>query len=87
LFVDKTHTNTKGNLTIEPVCITLGIFNQNPRNKEGAWRIIGFIPNLDDVSKKKSTSDEKHSDYHALLNVVLAPLATNICSIDTIFEI
>jgi hypothetical protein len=27
------------------------------------------------VSKKKLTSDEKHSDYHALLNVVLAPLA------------
>jgi hypothetical protein len=27
------------------------------------------------VSKKKLTSDEKHSDYHALLNVVLSPLA------------
>jgi hypothetical protein len=39
------------------------------------WRIIGFIPNLDGVSKKKLTYDEKHSDYHALLNVVLAPLA------------
>jgi Plavaka transposase len=75
LFVDKTQTDAKGDLTLEPVCITLGIFNQNTRNKEEAWRIIGFIPNLDGVSKKKLTSDEKHSDYHALLNVVLAPLA------------
>jgi hypothetical protein len=37
------------------------------------WRIIGFIPNLDGVSKKKLM--KKHSDYHALLNVVLAPMA------------
>jgi Plavaka transposase len=75
LFIDKTHTDAKGNLTLEPVCITLGIFNQKTRNKEEAWRIIGFIPNLDGVSKKILNSDEKHSDYHSLLNVVLAPLA------------
>jgi hypothetical protein len=75
LFIDKTQTDAKGNLILEPVCNTLGIFNQKTRNKEEAWRIIGFIPNLDGVSKKILTSDEKHSDYHSLLNVVLAPLA------------
>jgi Plavaka transposase len=53
LFIDKTHTDTKGSLTLEPVCLTLGIFNKTTRNKEEAWRIIGFIPNLDGVSKKK----------------------------------
>jgi hypothetical protein len=58
LFVDKTHTDAKGNLTIEPVCTTLGIFNQKTCKKEEAWRIIGFIPNLDGVSKKKLTYDE-----------------------------
>jgi hypothetical protein len=46
------HTDVKGNRTLEPVCITLGIFSQKTRNKE-VWRIIGFIPNLDGVSKKK----------------------------------
>jgi Plavaka transposase len=50
LFIDKTHTDSKGSLTLEPVCLTLGIFNQKTRNKEEAWRIIGFIPNLDGVS-------------------------------------
>jgi hypothetical protein len=54
--------------------LTLGIFNQKTRNKKEAWRIIGFIPNLDGVSKKKLTLTEKHSDYHSLLNVVFAPL-------------
>jgi hypothetical protein len=56
------HTDAKGYLTLEPVCITQGIFNQKTRNKEEVWRIIGFIPNLDGVSRKKLTSDEKHSD-------------------------
>jgi Plavaka transposase len=79
LFIDKTHTDAKGSLTLEPVtlepvCLTLGIFNQKTRNKEEAWRIIGFIPNLDGVSKNKLTSNEKHSDYHSLLNVLCAPL-------------
>jgi hypothetical protein len=68
LFIDKTPTDAKG------VCLTLGIFNQKTRNKEEGWRIIGFIPNLDGVSKKKLTSTEKYSDYHSLLNVVFAPL-------------
>jgi Plavaka transposase len=74
LFIDKTHTEAKGSLTLEPVCLTLGIFNQKTRNKEEAWRIIGFICNLDGVSKKKLTTTEKYSDYHSLLNVVFAPL-------------
>jgi hypothetical protein len=75
LLIDKTRTDAKGNLTLEPVCITLGIFNQKNRNKEEALSIFGFILNLDGVSKKILTSDEKNSDYNSLLNVALAPLA------------
>ena len=74
LFIDKTLTDAKGSLTLEPLCLTLGIFNKKTRNKEEAWRISGLIPNLDGVSKKKLTSTEKYSDYHSLLNVVFAPL-------------
>jgi hypothetical protein len=67
-IIDKTHTDAKESLTLEPVCLTLGIFNQKTRNKEEAWRIIGFVPN------KKLTSTEKYSDYHSMLNAVFAPL-------------
>ena len=28
LFIDKTHTKSKSNKTLEPVCMTLGIFNR-----------------------------------------------------------
>jgi hypothetical protein len=34
LFIDKTHPVTKGSLTLEPVCLTLGIFNKRPETKK-----------------------------------------------------
>ncbi len=74
LFIDKTHTDAKGNQTLEPVCMTLGIFNATTRNKESAWRIIGFIPSSSTITGRKLTSSQKRSDYHAMLQVVLAPL-------------
>jgi hypothetical protein len=55
LFIDKTHTDVKGNLTLEPVCMTLGIFNHMTRSKEFAWRTIGFVPSLDKVSNRSLT--------------------------------
>ncbi|MGL4757811.1 MAG: hypothetical protein ACRCXZ_00605, partial [Patescibacteria group bacterium] len=74
LFIDKTHIDIKGNLTLEPVCLTLGIFNQNTRNKEEAWRIIGYIPSTISISTQKLESYEKQSDYHSMMEVVLAPV-------------
>ena len=74
-FIDKTHTDAKGNQTLEPVCITLGIFNLACRNREDAWRIIGYIPNQSTIRNKRLSSDEKNADYHAMLNVVIAPVA------------
>ena len=74
LFIDKTHIDVKGNLTLEPVCLTLGIFNQDTRNKEDSWRIVGFIPSTNQISNQKLQSYEKQIDYHAMLEVILAPL-------------
>ena len=73
-FVDKTHADFRGNIKLEPVMMTLGIFNKYTRNRENAWRTIGFIPNLDNVSNENLTADDKADDYHALLKVILAPL-------------
>jgi Plavaka transposase len=74
LFIDKTHTDAKGNQTLEPVCMTLGIFNATTRNKENAWRIIGFIPSSSTITGRKLTPEQKRSDYHTMLSVVMAPL-------------
>jgi hypothetical protein len=96
LFIDKTHTDAKGNQTLEPVCFTLGIFNQKTRNQESAWRTIGFIPSMDVVSNRKLNSEEKQQDYHALLNVILSPLVElqqfkglewDLCFKETVYKV
>ena len=75
LFIDKTHTDAKGNQKIEPIIFTLGIFNKATRNKENAWRTIGFIPSMEKFSSKNVSTDQRNADYHFLLKVVLSPLA------------
>jgi hypothetical protein len=68
--VDKTHTDVKGNLCLEPVIFTLGIFNRATRNRASAWRPLGFIPNLSVVCSKLEPED-KVDNYHRCLDVIL----------------
>ena len=73
-FIDKTHTVEKGKYTMEPVLMSLGIFTTNVRNKVNAWRPIGLIPKLTSSSLSEIqslTPDQKESDYHAVLGVIL----------------
>jgi hypothetical protein len=75
LFIDKTHTDQHGKLTLEPVTMTLGIFNLNMRRRPQAWRTIGYIPNMAKIEMVNMTSTQKQEDYHAMLNVIVTPLA------------
>lgn len=72
-FIDKTHTDTNGNLCLEPVTFTLGIFKRSLRNNPKAWRTLGFIPNQD-MNKKttgaSTSSSVRACDYHAALHVI-----------------
>jgi hypothetical protein len=43
LFVDKTHTDAKGNLTLELVCITLGILTKTPETKKKCGELLGLF--------------------------------------------
>ena len=76
LFMDKTHIDTKGKNTMEPVMMTLGIFNRSFRNRPEAWRPIGYMPNLMNVAKRKSV-DDRHRDFHHLLRILLSELAAH----------
>ena len=69
-FIDKTHTDVQGKLSLEPVCFTLGIFNRKTRNKSHAWRTIGYVPNFDLLSKYKGKAEEKIRDYHFVLSTI-----------------
>ena len=72
LFIDKTHTDTHGRLLLEPILMTLGIFNQETRNRPEAWRVLGFI--TDYLPEKKTKTETKLQDYHNIIKIILDPL-------------
>ena len=50
LAIDKTHTDAKGNLSLEGINFALSIFNKaTRRNNYGAWRSLGFINDLNTI--------------------------------------
>jgi hypothetical protein len=73
LFIDKTHLDSKGKHTLEPVLFTIGLFNRQFRNKPEAWRPIGYLPNLDHIAPH-CNAEQKQRDYHFLLRILLSEL-------------
>jgi hypothetical protein len=71
-FIDKTHTDLHGNLCLEPVAMTLAIFNRATRNKASAWRTIGYCVNHSNCSTTSPL--QKAQDFHSVLTVLLQPL-------------
>lgn len=86
LFIDGTPIDTYGNLKLESVMFTLGIFNRETRNKSGCWRLLGYIPDAtqDNVGDQaihvadEGDNDEivseqvqKRHDYHYTLKHIL----------------
>ena len=58
LTVDKTHTDWKGKLCLEPVHFTLSIFNTDTRKRKySAWRCLGFVNDLDTYTGSKIFED------------------------------
>jgi hypothetical protein len=72
-FIDKTHLDKKGNVCLEPLMVTLGIYKQSVRNQPHSWRCIGYVPNQDALPNM-ATPEGKAADYHAILNVILDEL-------------
>ena len=64
ITIDKTHTDWKGKLCLEPVQFTLSIFNTKTRKtKASAWKCLGFINDLDTYKNSKVfTEKEKRSE-------------------------
>jgi hypothetical protein len=69
-FIDKTHTDLKGNLCQEAVWYTLGIFDYITRRNPRAWRPMGYIPNQSTHRTSKNGTG-KLSDYHVVLKHIL----------------
>ena len=80
LFIDGSNIDNNGRLSVEPVTITLGIFNRQMRNRSEAWRTIGFIEDMSNkLSRDKQPSKQssaKLQDYHAVLDHIFSDLKT-----------
>ena len=72
LFIDKTHTDLHGNLCLEPISFTLGIFKRMIRNQPWAWRNMGYV--INQALKKYKNALDRASDYHAVLDIIFEPL-------------
>jgi hypothetical protein len=71
-FIDGTKISEYGTLSMEPVSMIPMIFNLETRNKAEAARVIGYIPNFDNMPGSKLFSpDEKAKDYHHVLGHIM----------------
>jgi len=70
-FIDKTHTDTFGNLCLDPVTFTLGIFKRHLRNQPKVWQTLGYITNQ---SHHGSKGKAKAVDLQAILKVIMRTL-------------
>ena len=72
LFIDGTPIDAFGNLKLESVMFTLGMFNRETRNKNQAWRLLGYIPDTtyDCVTQDAilDNSDSDDDDHEFLTN-------------------
>ena len=61
LTIDKTHTDAKGKLCLEPVNFSLSIFNKISRRKmKSSWRTLGFINDLDGNYLEEVWSEDEY---------------------------
>ena len=75
LIVDgKTHVDTKGKLTVEPLLFTLGIFKRCYRNNARAWRLLGYVPTLDKILANRGNADIKGANYHFCIRIIVLEL-------------
>jgi hypothetical protein len=67
-FIDKTHTDTFGNLCLDPVTFTLGIFKRHFWNQPKVWQTLGYITNQ---SHHGTKGKAKAVDLQAILKVII----------------
>ena len=72
LYIDELKLDSFGKLGLEPVVMSLMIYNRKTRNLAKAWRVIGYLPSFGSMFGKKSYSaDDKAEDYHFCLSKIL----------------
>ena len=75
LYLDELKLDAFGKMGLEPIVLTLLMYNRKTRNCHEAHRVIGYMPNFTMLFAKASyTADDKANDYHQCLSVILDDL-------------
>ena len=75
LYLDELKLDAFGKMGLEPIVLTLLMYNRTTRNHYKAHRVIGYMPNFSVLFGSKSyTADQKANDYHQCLSLILKDL-------------
>ena len=61
IYLDKTGTDLKQKYGVEPVAFTIGILRQKIRHLIEAWRVLGYLPDLELSSSAARTASPKNN--------------------------
>ena len=59
LYVDKTNIDKLSCFNLEPMSFTCSIFKQHIRSTIKGWRMLGFIQNMDHLSRAQNSNGER----------------------------
>ena len=59
LYVDKTNIDKLSRFNLEPMSFTCSIFKQHIRSTIKGWRMLGFIQNMDHLSRAQNSNGER----------------------------
>ena len=81
-YIDKTGTDMMCRYSLEPLLFTLGLFRRAMRMTSSAWRHLGFVPDLDQISSAQRKETRKTQtgkgrtcrNYHKCIQELLRDL-------------
>ena len=84
-YIDKTGTDVNQQNKLEPFSFTLSILNRSCRFTSKAWRVLGFVPDLEKKSSAEITRQrvgvigkgKPCRNYHRCITVILSSFSSN----------
>jgi len=74
-YIDQTFIDPmKSRFTLQPLNLTLAIFNRQSRSQFSFWRTLGFVPEHPFTDQKPQQHGYKNRNYHLMLHALLSGL-------------
>jgi hypothetical protein len=84
MFLDGTAIDSKGHIEVCPVSFTTSLFTEKVRRKSNAWRLLGYVPDLNrgrscamnSYANSTGSKGRTTRNFHKVMDVILKGLAT-----------